>query len=341
MPITIEDIAQHLGVSVSTVSKALNNYRDVSPATRQRVLDAARELGYHPSAAARNLRRQRTDKIGFLYSFPTTHIGEFASRIINGAVSEAENQNYNLTLYPLRDDWQGQLVRVCRTRDVDGLLVMGSGVTDQMTSLLGQEAMPFVVLNRRVIDPWVSFVTPDHHNAGYLATGHLVDQGHRRIAFVTRQNLGTLNDDRLTGYRQALHAAGISFDPSLVRVTPMQAGSARAAMGELLASSDPPTSAIGVNDAVAIECLAAAGESGLDVPDDFAVVGCDNIRISLVSTPPLTTLHPPLAEIGRRATKALLRQVLDQDVTPVRELLIARLVVRQSSERSWAQARSR
>lgn len=331
MPVTIEDIAKHLGLSVSTISKALNNYADVSEETRQRVLQAAQELGYHPSAAARNLRRQRTDKIGFLYSFPTTYIGEFASRVINGAVAKTEDQGYNLTLYPLREDWQGQLVRICRARDADGLLVMGSGITDQITALLGAEAMPFVVLNRRVADPRVSFVSSDHRDAGHQATRHLVEQGHRRIAFVTREDLGTLNDDRLAGYRQALEEGGIPFDLTLVQVTIMRAGSARAALESLLDLQDPPTAAIGVNDAVAIECMEAAIDHGLQVPTSFAAIGSDNIRISLAATPPLSTLHPPLAEIGRRATQALLKQVLDRDFTPVRELLTAQLVVRQSS----------
>lgn len=332
MPVTIEDIARHLGVSVSTVSKALNDYSDVSPATRQRVLNAARELDYHPSAAARNLRRQRTDKIGFLYSFPTTYIGEFASRIINGAVSEAESQGYNLTLYPVRDDWQGQLVRICRTREVDGLLVMGSGVTDHMTALLSAEALPFVVLNRRVADPRVSFVTPDDRDTGYQATRHLTNGGHRRIAFVTRSNLGTVNDDRLDGYRQALDETGIPFDSGLLQQTVMEVGRARVAFSGLLAGPNPPTAAVAINDPVAIECMQAAADHGLRIPGDFAVVGCDNIRDSLVATPPLTTLHPPLADIGQRATRALLRQVLDPEYTPVRELLPVRLVVRQTSD---------
>ncbi len=331
MPVTIVDIARRAAVSVSTVSKALNGYGEVSPATRERVLEAARQLDYHPSAAARTLRNQRTEKIGFLYSFPTAYIGEFASRIINGAVSEAEDQGYNLTLYPVREDWEAQLVRICRMRDVDGLLVMGSGLADQMVALLDQEAMPSVVLNRRVEDPSASFVTSDHEDGGYQATRHLVELGHRRITHVTRMGLGTINDDRLAGYCRALAEAGIPFDPSLVLETPILAGSIRAALSTLLAGEDPPAAAVAINDTAAVECLEVAIQHGLSVPSSFAVVGSDNNRISLTSTPPLTTLHPPLAEMGRRATRALLRLVVDRDVTPEREFLKARLIVRQSS----------
>lgn len=331
MPVTIDDVARQLQVSVSTVSKALNGYGDISPVTRQRVLDAARQLDYHPSAAARTLRRQRTDKIGFLYSFPTAYIGEFASRIINGAVAEAEDQGYNLTLYPVRDNWQDYMIRICRMRDVDGLLVMGSELAGQMVALLVQEGMPCIVLNRRVSDPQASFVTADHEDGGYQVTRHLIDQGHRRIALITRAGLGTINDDRLAGYCQALAEAGLAFDPGLALETAMQSGSARMALGELLEGQAPPTAAVAINDLAALECLEAAAQHGLDVPQQFAVVGSDNNRISLTSAPALTTLHPPLAEMGRRATRALLSQVLDRQTNPVREVLRARLIVRQSS----------
>lgn len=331
MPITIDDIARQLQVSVSTVSKALNGYGDISPATRQRVLDAARELDYHPSAAARTLRRQRTDKIGFLYSFPTAYIGEFASRIINGVVSEAEDQGYNLTLYPVRDNWQDHMVKICRMRDVDGLLVMGSGLAERMVALLAQEGMPCVVLNRRVADPQASFVTADHEDGGYQVARHLIDQGHRRIAHITREGLGAINDDRLAGYCRALAEAGLAFDPGLALETAMQPGSIRIALGELLERHDPPTAAAAINDIAALECLEAAAQRGLAAPHHFAVVGSDNNRISLTSTPALTTLHPPLAEMGRRATRALLSQVVDRETIPVREVLRARLIVRQSS----------
>jgi DNA-binding LacI/PurR family transcriptional regulator len=208
---------------------------------------------------------------------------------------------------------------------------MGSGLADQMVALLHHEAMPCVVLNRRVEDPRASFVTADHEDGGYQATRHLIEQGHRRIVYITRTGLGTINDDRLTGYARALAEAGFPFDRSLVLETPILAGSIRAALGALLAGEDRPTATVAINDTAAVECLEVAIQRGLSVPSGFAVVGSDNNRISLTSTPPLTTLHPPLAEMGRRATRALLRQVSDRDVAPEREFLKARLIVRQSS----------
>jgi DNA-binding LacI/PurR family transcriptional regulator len=331
MPITIEDIAQYLGVSVSTISKALNNYDDVSQKTKHRVLLAAQELGYHPSAAARNLRRQRTEKIGFSYGYPVTYIGEYASRLINGAVAAAEKEGYNITLYPLTESRFDQLVQISRAREVDGLLLMGGKDWHSTVDWLKQERMPFVVLVRRVDDPAVSFVAPDDVDAGMAITCHMLELGHTRIAFVTRLGLDN-SEDRVDGYAQALTQAGISYDEQLVVPTEIGPGTANQAVNRLLSLPNPPTAVIGLNDPVAIECQQAVLDRGLRVPDDVAIAGSDNIRDSLAVNPAITTLHPPLAEIGRLATEALLAQIADPGRTATQIKLPVKLVVRQSTQ---------
>jgi LacI family transcriptional regulator len=330
MPVTIDEISRHLGVSVSTVSKALNDYNDVSPTTKRRVLEAASDLGYHPSAAARNLRRQRTDKLGFSYGFPTAYIGEFASRLINGAVAAAEQKGYNITLYPFSGNRLEQLARISRAREVDGWLLMGGEHWEQTVSLFKQEGMPLVLLNRHVDDPDVSFVTSDVVQASTLITEHLLGLGHRRIALVTRAALET-DVDRVAGYRHALAQAGVAYDDRLTEATAIAPGTAYRAMNRLLDLPEPPTAVIGTNDPVAIECLHAIKDRGLRVPQDVAVTGADNLRESLASDPPLTTLHPNLSEIGRLATEALLEQIVDPARPATRIKLPVRLIIRQST----------
>ena len=190
MPVTIDDISRQLGLSVSTVSKALNDYNDVSDTTKQRVRDAAVASGYTPSAAARNLRRQRTEKIGFSYGYRTDAIGEYASRLINGAVSAVEKEGYNLTLYPFREDRLDQLVHIARAREIDGLLLMGGPSWRSTIERLKQQRMPLVVLVRRVDDPEISYVTSDDVYSGALITRHMIELGHQHIAFVTRTAVG-------------------------------------------------------------------------------------------------------------------------------------------------------
>ncbi len=332
MSVTIEDIAQHLGIGVSTVSKALNDYSDVSQETKARVLVAVRELGYHPSAAARNLRRQRTDKIGFSFSFPVSLISDYISRLIIGAVIAAEQKGYNLILYPLLDDQVKQLTRICRTREVDGLLLLGRSQMEQTTiSLLKQEAMPFVVVGRRVENPEVSFVTPDQSNGALVITRHLIELGHRRIAFTTRSSLGITSRDRFASYKQALSEAGIPFDEDLVVPTTIEPDSSYQAMNRLLELPNPPTAVFAIHDLVAMECLRAATDRGLRVPEDVAIAGFDDWRASLATHPPLTTIHPPLSETGLQATEILLARLADRNMPPARVTLPVELIVRQST----------
>ena len=215
MSVTIEDISQKLGISVSTVSKALNDYPDVAPDTRERVKAAAIALDYHPSAAARNLRRGRTDKIGLLINNPISFISEYISEIMSGAALMAEAYNHNLILYTTAVDHPDRLKRICRAREVDGLMLIFEP-SDEAVAVLEKEGMPFVVFGRRSKHPDVSFIAPDNQDGAYNLTLHLIEQGHRRIGFTTRPQLGTVSEDRFAGYRQALEEASLPFDPKLI-----------------------------------------------------------------------------------------------------------------------------
>ena len=331
MAITIQDIAKSLNLAPSTVSKALNNYPHISPETKSRVLDAAREMNYYPSAAARDLRRRRTDRIGFSFSFPTEEIGEYAMRYINGAVSAAEMAGYNVMLYPLAGNQMDILIRLSRTREVDGLLLMGGEQLEQAIKLLDDENFPFVVLNRRVENPDISFISIDSRRVGLEATRHLIELGHRHIAYIGDPRLGYTNSERLAGYKQALSEAELSFDEDFVMITPFLRDNAYQAMRKALKLPIPPTAVFGIHDEAAIESLRAVIDDGLRVPEDVAVIGVNNIRLSLATKPPLTTIHPPLSEIGRRATVALLARIANNSSPPVRETLPGQLIVRQST----------
>lgn len=331
MAVTIWDIAKHLDLSVSTVSRALNGYNDVAPKTRERVFEAARELNYYPSAAARDLRRRHTSRVGFSYGFTTTDIGEFAARLINGAVAVAEKMGYNVMLYPLTGNQIEKLTRIYQTREVDGLLLMGGEYLTESIKLLQKEQLPFVVLNRWFDQSEVSFVTADHHQATMEATRHLIELGHTRIAYVGQSALGKLHSERIASFRQALREANLEVDEMLVMSADTEPGDGYQVMRTLLALPNPPTAVLAIHDPLAIECLHSAIDAGLQVPDDVAIIGSDNLRESQTTDPPLTTIHPPLAEIGRAAMEHLLAQIKDDTLPPIRLKLPARLIVRQST----------
>lgn len=179
MTVTIQDIARHLNIAPSTVSKALNDYPHISAEMRARVLAASDELGYAPSAAARNLRRKRTDKIGFAFSVPVPLMSDYVSGIIIGAVAAAEKHGYNLTLYSSNDNQVQQLTQLSRAREVDGLLVLSgrAQMEQRLLPALQKVGVPFVVVGRYVEDESVSFVKADDPTGAYAVTQHLIKQG--------------------------------------------------------------------------------------------------------------------------------------------------------------------
>ena len=332
MAVTIQDIARHLNLAPSTVSKALNDYPHISTATKNRVLEAAQRLDYVPSATARNLRRRRTEKIGFSFSFPFSVMSDYVSGLIAGAVTAAEKQGYNLTLYPLLDDQLKQLTQICRSREVDGLLLLGRPQMALTTlPLLKKEGIPFVVVGRWVEDPDISFVKANDPEGAFAITTHLIAMGHRRIAFTLRPHVGAISRDRFSGYRKALSAAEIPLDDELVVETSFAPDSGYMAMNRLLDLAEPPTAVFAIHDLVAVECLRAATDRGLRIPDDIAIAGFDNWRVSLTTHPPLTTVHPPLEEIGLRAMETLLAHVADPNQPSRRLILPVELVVRRST----------
>ena len=331
MAVTIQDIARHLDLAPSTISKALNDYPHISPATRVRVMEAVRELGYYPSAAARNLRRRKTDRIGFLYGFVTADVGEYALRLINGAVNAAEKAGYNVLLYPLTGNQGEKLTRICNTGEVEGLILMGGEHLAESIKLLQKERIPFVVLNRQLDEPDVSFVSADYHKVTYEAIHHLIELGHKRIAYVGQNALEKLNSDRAFSFRQILREADLIVDDRLVTSADPEPGAGYEVMRKLLDLADPPTAVLTIHDPLAIECLQAVVDAGLRAPEDVAIIGSDNLRESQSTKPPLTTIHPPLAEIGRQAMEGLLRQISDDSFPPTRLILPAKLIIRQST----------
>jgi LacI family transcriptional regulator len=332
MTITIRDLADHLNLAPSTVSKALNDYPHISTKTKQRVLEAARELNYYPSAAARDLRRRKTNRIGFSYGYTTYDIGELASRVINGAVEAAEKADFNVMLYPNSENQLGKLTRICMTREVDGLLLLGGSQVAGSIDMLQEEQIPFVVLVGEGEELDVPFATADYWGATIEAARHLIELGHTRIGYVGQAALGNFHSHRIASYKHALKEVNLAIDETLIVSAGTEPGDGHPAMQTLLDHVDPPTAVLVIHDPLAIECLQAVRDAGLRVPEDVAIIGADNMQESRFTDPPLTTIHPPFAEIGLRAMENLLLQIESEENLPsFRIALPAPLVIRQST----------
>lgn len=332
MPITIWDIAKHLNVSVSTVSRALNDYDDVAPKTRQRVFDAASELGYYPSDAARSLRLQRTDRVGLLVPSTINYMGEYFSELILGVTLASAELGSNLMLYATTTDELEQLTRICRAREVDGVILIGSAQLEEAIPFLKKEALPFVVLGRPVDDPDVSFIDSDNTRGALIAMRHLIELNHVRIAYIGRSEQPAINTKRIAGYRQALEEASLSCDDELLVSAHLGSHTGYQAMNKLLDLPAPPTAVCAFNDQIAMNALQAALERGLSVPQDVAIIGYNDIRSSLSTTPRLTTIRQPLPEMGKKAVEALMTLVAERNKGPVQLTLPIKLVVRGSTD---------
>ncbi|MEQ8675270.1 MAG: LacI family DNA-binding transcriptional regulator [Aggregatilineales bacterium] len=328
---TIQDIAQHLDISKSTVSKALNGYSDVSLATRELVMKTAIELGYQPSAAARNLRRGRTDKIGLFLNTSIDYVVDYLSGIIPGAVLTSQEFGKNLLIYTITDNNPSHLLKVCRAGEIDGVILFSTHYDTETIETLLSEKFPFVVMGREIQDNRVSYVVPDYYDGSIQAMRYLIEQGHRRIAFTTRPELNTANDARLKGYLDALKEAGIERDENLIVPTYLEPDSGIQPTEKLLRLDDPPTAIFAFHDLIAVDVIRVLQAHQLRVPEDVSVIGFDGLRAGFMTMPHITTVKQPLQYIGQRVIEIINQQIEHSDYKSTHEVIPVELVIRGST----------
>jgi LacI family transcriptional regulator len=332
MSVSIKDISKHVGLSISTVSKALNGYSDIAAETRTLILKATEELGYHPNTIARNLRRQRTEKLGVVYPSHAFE-SEIMMGFFRGLVLAAETHGYNLVLYTAPAADSEALRQICRSREVDGMILMGTsiaGVLQASVELLKREKTPFVVLGHSVKAREVPFVASDNEAGIKQMMEHLLGLGHKRIAYLARSEDTENNTARFHAYKQALKQAKLPFQADYVVEAPFSPYSGMSAMRVLLELPQPPTAVVAFNDHIAIDACRAIFERGLNVPKDIAVAGYGNIPSTLITTPAITTVAVPLREMGEVALETLLTMIETDEVPPSR-VFPTQLVVRAST----------
>lgn len=331
MATTITDIAAKLNISKSTVSKALNGYADISVETRELVLRTATELGYQPSAAAISLSRGKTNRIGLFLNTSIDYVIEYLSGIISGAVRTANELGKHLVLYTLTDNDPTYLLQICRSREIDGVILFSTHYDDQTIDLLLDDEFPFVVMGRRILDERVSFVVPDYADGAYQSAKYLIEMGHRRIGYMTRPELGTANDEHFAGYQQALQEADIPLEADLIVETWLQPQSGVEPTQKLLNLPERPTAIMAFHDFLAIDAIQVIQGAGLCVPDDISVMGFDGLRVGLMTSPRITTVQQPFERIGQRVVEIVNMAVDGELLTPIQETIPVEVIVRESS----------
>jgi LacI family transcriptional regulator len=326
----MRDVAERAGVSVSTVSHVINNTRAVSEKSRKRVLEAMEELGYKPNALARSLRRRKTNTLGMIVP---DSANPFFAEIARAIEDASFAKNYSVILCNSEGDLEKQqaYTNVLIENRVAGILFVAAGVSTELVNDLRQRRVPLVVIDREVPGVEVDTVMTNHAEGGCLATRHLIELGHRRIACITGDSEVSPSAERVTGYRQALEERGLPFDESLVIKGNFQYESGYEATCQLLSLEPPPTAIFACNDLMAVGCISAARECGLRVPDNVSVVGFDDVRLASFTNPPLTTVAQSKVEIGALATKMLLERLQNLEAPPHFKRLDTELRIRQST----------
>jgi LacI family transcriptional regulator len=330
---SIQALADSLGLSISTVSRALNGYADVSAATRERVQLAAKAMNYQPHPLAHRLATGKTGAVALLYPQQQTKYQEASFAALISGVEE-ELQGHKLFVLsvgiPLGEQEMPELERFVSARIVDGLMLVRTQVNDPRIAWLQQRGMPFVTLGRTLHNAPHAWVDTDSEGAFAHATRALIAHGHRRIALINGNPIMTFAALREQGFRAALRESRISEADCSVHHTDMMAVSSESVTAKLLASAKPPTAIVCITDAMAIGAMRAIKAAGLRVGDDVAVVGYGNSEASLYSEPPLATIDHHIIDNGRQLARLLLRTMAGEAPENLHALETTQLIVRES-----------
>ncbi|WP_010278023.1 LacI family DNA-binding transcriptional regulator [Paenibacillus senegalensis] len=342
---TLKEIAQHAGVSISTVSRVLNNdlSRHFSEETKVKIRNAAKELGYDPSDSVKSAGRRSTSspetkqrKIGCIVAVPQNKYNHpYFSPILEGIEQQLDELGHRLTFVSTVKELQGEeeMRRRIRESGLDGFIIV-EGIAPEMYQSI-KEMVPAVV-GIDISDLTVPVVSYDRVQAAKSAVRHLISQGHQRIAFIGGTGLtGDLDrEKRYRGYRYALQEAGLEVDARLVVNAGWDVDVSYARMADLLAGQEIelPTAVFAASDMLAISAMRAVTEQGLRIPEDIAFVGLDNIELSQYTSPPLSTIHIPKSEIGRMAAKILIDELEGKHPLPFKAFMPFQLLIRASSE---------
>jgi LacI family transcriptional regulator len=335
MAVTMQDIARDLKLSVVTVSKVLRNQGAISAATRERVLQRAKELNYQPNWIARSLVTRRTYTIGLLLP-DFTH--SFFAEIAKAVAEAVRPAGYHVIISYFEEDpdLERTEAEFLISRQVDGLIVASSQSSERnsFVETIQKRNVPLVLIDRPIEGLHASFVGGNNQAMGELATSHLIEVGCSRIAHLRGPHLG-IAEGRMAGFREALAKANVPLLPNFIVDAGYDDLTGHKAMQKLLQSTPIPDGVFCYNDPVAIGAMKAIFEAGLRVPEDIAVAGAGNVHYSDVLAVPLSTVDQGTREIGVQAAQILLSQMTEHDKPQPKTVLVQpKMVVRQSTQRS-------
>lgn len=332
---TINEIAERVGVSVATVSRAINNAPGVGDEKRQQILAVAAEFEYYPHAIARRLQGQRTNTLCYAVDVSSRPAADlfFFKDFITVLADRCAHHGFELLLHPLRqnDGAIGELVALMRSGRADGIILSDARTDDPRVHHLLELKLPFVVFGRCPTAPGHAWVDVDGAAGVRSATRHLLGLGHRRIGLIGLPDAFSCAQDRARGYFEALEAAAVPVDPGWVATGLQTPDDLQLAMERLLVHNERPTAFVATSDMLALQAMSVAARFDLCAGRDYAITGFDNLPVTEYVSPPLTTLRQPLDRISDELIAMLLR-LLAGESGEHQVLLEPELIVRGSSQ---------
>lgn len=328
----IKDVARLANVSISTVSRVINNARNIHPETKKKVLDAIEKLNFKPNRLAQSLGSGSFRSIGVVAARSSNQ--GYIPLILQSISEIADEKNYEIIL----NNSVGEIkemekcLSMIDSKVVQGLLLMSARINDNLVEKLYELNFPFVVLGK-VVNEFLSdkiySVDTDNISDCMEAISYLISLRHKRIACIHAPLNYVVSKERLDGYIEAHKNAGIPVDYSLIENGGYTINEAYEAALKILKSGNPPTAIFATDDIKAIGAYKAILELGLKIPDDISLIGHNNYDISQITTPPLTTIDVPILELGRVATQKLI-DVIEGETPPVRTILETKFIIRDS-----------
>ncbi len=337
--ITIKDIARALGLSTSTVSRALRDSYEISSETKKIVLEYAEKNNYHPNPIALSLKERRSRSIGVIVC---EIANSFFSQVINGIESIAYEHGYNVIIAQSRESFDRELLNLqyLTSRSIDGLIISISTETKDFTYLkeLHQKKMPIVFFDRIVDEIDTHKVIVDNYKGGYDATMHLIRSGYKRIASISNPEILSITKERLAGYKAALADNGLSADDANIKYCQhggMIVEEVEEAIDELLQLDLRPDAIFASADKLTTNCLRILKAKNLSVPGDMGLIGFSNTDLTELLSPPLSVIRQPAFEMGQLSMQLILQLI--ESKRPVTEfetkVLMTELLVRDSTKR--------
>ncbi|MBN1991294.1 MAG: LacI family DNA-binding transcriptional regulator [Anaerolineae bacterium] len=332
--VTLKDIAAAVGKSVAAVSRALNDYDDISEETREQVKRVAREMGYSPNLMAQRLQKRTTDTLGFVLPVLSPRdANPFFSELLAGLASEAAEHGFDLlvsTCVPGPDEKQAYQ-RLVNGR-VDGMIVARPRCQDKRLELLLKKQIAFIVVGNINLSRDILTITDDVAEGARLAVEHVIEQGHKQIALINSPPDLVFSIDFLAGYRRAMTKAGLPVNEDFLEQSDFTQKDGYRAAQILLSKPNIPTAIVAADDMIALGAMAAAQDQGFEIGHDLVVTGYGDALLGEYAQPPLTTVHRPTYTLGQQAARMLIARLRGETLEKEYVIVKPSLVIRQSSD---------